>query len=58
MKIKVIKEFRDKTTAEKIEDQKILNVGDIIECDDELAKSRIDLGLAEKVVSTKSKKED
>lgn len=33
--------FRDKTTAEKIEDQTKRYFGDIFECDDDLAKERI-----------------
>lgn len=36
--------FRDKTTAEKIEDQVKRTYGDIFECDDNIAEERIDGG--------------
>ena len=55
-KIEVLKMFRDKTTSDVIDEQKILNVGDVIECEDELADSRIALGLAKEVEETKTDK--
>ena len=50
MKIKCIKGFRDKTTAEKFEDQVRIKVGDVLVCDDELALERIKKGFAVEVV--------
>lgn len=50
MKIECIKGFRDKTTAKRIEDQIKRKVGDIIECDDELAKERIKNGFAKEYI--------
>lgn len=50
MKIICIKSFRDKTTAEKIVDQKLIKVNEIIDCDDELAESRIKKGLAKQYI--------
>ena len=50
MKIVCIKPFRDKTTAKKIEDQKLIKVNDVITCDDELAKERIRKGFAKAIV--------
>lgn len=43
MKLKVIKPFRDKFTKEDYE------VGREIECDDDLAESRLKLGLVERI---------
>lgn len=48
MKIVCVKKFRDKTTAKVIEKQKLVKVGDILECDDELANERIEKGFAKK----------
>ena len=45
MKIICIKEFRDKTTAININDQTKILVGDVIDCESELAKDRIAKGL-------------
>lgn len=50
MKIKCIKGFRDKTTAKNIKDQTLIKVGDILVCDDKLAKERIKKGLAVEIV--------
>lgn len=50
MKILCIKPFKDKTTAKKIEDQKLIKVNDILECDDKLAIERINKGLAKEIV--------
>lgn len=46
--------FRDKTTNENIEDQVKRHYGDIFECDDEIAKERIEKGF---VVKTTKKEE-
>ncbi len=40
--------FRDKTTAEKIENQVKRHYGDLFGCDDELAEERIKKGLVKK----------
>lgn len=48
--------FRDKTTAEKVEEQVKRVYGDIFECDDELAEERIQKGLVKKA-SQKEEKE-
>ena len=50
MKIKCVKGFRDKTTAKKIEEQTKIVIGQILECDDELAKERIEKGLCEEYI--------
>lgn len=52
MKIKCIKSFRDKTTAENIKNQTKIKVGDILTCDEKLAKERIKKGFALEVVET------
>ena len=50
MKIICIKRFRDKTTAKRIEDQTLIYVGDVLDCDDELAKERIKKGFAKEYI--------
>lgn len=50
MKIKCVKPFRDKTTAKNIKDQKLIKVGDILVCDDELANDRIRKGLVIEII--------
>lgn len=50
MQIQCIKGFRDKTTAERIEDQVKRKKGEILTCDEEIAKERIDKGLAIKYI--------
>ena len=50
MKIICIKGFRDKTTAKNIKDQVKRKVNEIIDCDDDIARSRINLGLAKEYV--------
>ena len=49
MKVVCIKSFKDKTSAENIKDQTLIKIGDVLECDDELANERIQKGFCEKV---------
>ena len=58
MKVKVIRDFRDKTTAENIDEQELRKVGDVIECDDKLAEERIKGGFVEKLAPSKPKKDE
>lgn len=53
MKIICVKSFRDKTTHKIKEKQKIIKVGTVFECDDELAKERIEKGFAKEYVEEK-----
>lgn len=47
--------FRDKTTNENIEDQVKRHYGDIFECDDEIAKERIEKGFVVKATKKEEK---
>lgn len=51
MLIVAIKNFRDKTTGESLEEQKSVQPGQLIDCSEELADTRIKSGLALKVVN-------
>lgn len=57
MKIVCIKPFKDKTSAKKYEDQKLIKVNDVLECNDELAMERINKGLAKEVVEEETTEE-
>lgn len=48
--------FRDKTTSKEIHNQVKRHYGDIFECDDEIAKERIDAGLVVKASKQEIKK--
>lgn len=47
--------FRDKSTAENIQDQVKRYYGDIFECDDDLAEERIKKGLVKKATKKEEK---
>lgn len=46
-----IKDFRDKTTAKKIEDMELIKKGTLIQCSGKLAKERIESGLCIEVLN-------
>lgn len=51
MLIVAITDFRDKTTAKRKDKMQVIKKGTLIECDETLAKDRINLGLAIEVLN-------
>ena len=58
MRVIVVKNFKDKTTSKKYEEQELRKVGEIIECDDKLAKKRIELGFVEEYIEEPTEPEN
>lgn len=58
MRVIVVKNFKDKTTSKNYEEQELRKVGEIIECDDKLAKKRIELGFVEEYIEEPSEPEN
>ena len=57
MKIIAIRSFGDKTTGETYKEQVKIKVGDVLECDDELANERIKRGFAKEYIEVEETEE-